>query len=67
MTAGREAGGARTAGGGGGVAGEVAVEGNKCVALKDNFPVTPGGEGGDAPAEYFFWQVLRDPCLTSAL
>lgn len=63
MTAGREAGGARTVEGGvgGSVSREEAVEGNKCVVLKDNFPVTQGGEGGDAPAEYFFWQVCREP------
>lgn len=64
MTDGRGTGGARTAaggdsGGGGEVSGAAAGEsGNKCVVLKDNFPITQGDEGGDAPAEYFFWQVL---------
>ncbi|XP_050720144.1 uncharacterized protein LOC127000445 isoform X2 [Eriocheir sinensis] len=62
VTDGRGTGGARTAagggsGGGGGVSGAAAVSGNKCVVLKDNFPITQGGEGGDAPAEYFFWQL----------
>lgn len=32
------------------------LEGYKCVVLKDTFPVSPGEEG-DAPAEYFFWQL----------
>lgn len=62
VTDGREAGEARTAargGGGGGGVGEATMEGNKCVVLKDNFPITQGGAGGDAPAEYFFWQVRR--------
>lgn len=68
VTTGREAGGARTAevGSGGGVNGEAAIDGNKCVVLKDSFPVTQGGEGGDAPAEYFFWQVHTQgvlPCI----
>lgn len=63
VTDGRGTGGAMAAagggsGGGGGVSGAAAVSGNKCVVLKDNFPITQGGEGGDAPAEYFFWQVL---------
>lgn len=59
MTDGRGTGGARTAAGeGGGVSGAAAMSGNKCVVLKDNFPITQGGEGGDAPVEYFFWQVL---------
>lgn len=44
------------------VSGNVVVaeetEGHKCVVLKENFPISPGeAEGGDAPAEYFFWQL----------
>ena len=34
------------------------TEGHKCVVLKENFPINPEeAEEGDAPAEYFFWQV----------
>ncbi|XP_045102250.1 serine protease svh-1-like isoform X3 [Portunus trituberculatus] len=45
-----------------GVTGNVVMveetEGHKCVVLKENFPINPGEAAeGDAPAEYFFWQL----------
>ena len=46
---------------GGGEDAEEEFGGNKCVVLKDSFPISPGVEGGDAPVDYFFWQVRHPP------